>query len=97
MKLPVVIALITNGLLTACSSNPETCEDITLATEQIQECKTLQGKIDAAKDKPIIRTELERRYQQNCVDMRYYRDSQQDAICGNKEEMQALEEKGVNN
>lgn len=97
MKLSVTIAVFLNGLLAACSSNPQTCEDITLATEQIQECKSLQQKINAAKDKPIIRTELERRYQKNCVEMRYYRESQQDAICGNKEEMQALEEEGVNN
>ncbi|WP_286233604.1 hypothetical protein [Thalassotalea sediminis] len=97
MKLPLSLALGVNVLLSACSSNQQTCEDITVATEQIQQCQSLQRQIVAAKDKPIIRTELERRYQQDCVEIRYYRESHQDAICGNKKEMQTLKKEGVDN
>lgn len=77
-------------LLSACSSNNNVCEDITLATEQIQECQVLQRQIVRAKDKPIIRTELERRYEQDCVNIRYYRDEHQNAICGNKKKIGEL-------
>jgi hypothetical protein len=71
-------------MLTGCSSHDDTCEDITLASEQIQQCQALHRQIINTKGKPIIRTELERRYQQDCIDIRYYRDEKQSAICGNK-------------
>ena len=77
--------------LTACSSNNDTCEDITLASEQIQQCQVLHRQIVSAKGKPLIRTELERRYQQDCIDVRYYRDEKQLAICGNKHKTKEIE------
>ncbi len=77
-----VLILIT--ILVGCSSTDNSCEDITLATEQIHECKSLQRQIANSKEQPLIRTELERRYQVDCIDMRYYRDDKQTAICGNK-------------
>ncbi|SEK95209.1 hypothetical protein SAMN05216262_10478 [Colwellia chukchiensis] len=70
-------------LFSACSSNVS-CEDVRLASEQIQQCQALQKQISNAKNKPLIRTELERRYQQDCVDIRYYRDDKQAGVCGNK-------------
>ena len=70
--------------LTSCTSSENVCEDVTLASEQMRQCQTLQRKIIQAKGKPLIRTELDRRYQQDCLDLRYYRDEQQMAICGNK-------------
>ena len=70
--------------LTSCSSSENVCEDVTLASEQMQQCQKLHRQIIRAKGKPLIRTELERRYQQDCLDLRYYRDEQQAAICGNK-------------
>jgi hypothetical protein len=78
----VVIPFIT--LLAGCSSVHTVCEDITLASEQIQECQALHKRIINAKGDIIIRTELERRYQQDCIDIRYYRDEKEAAICGNK-------------
>jgi hypothetical protein len=66
----------------SCSFNDNQCEDVTLASEQIQACQSLQKKIAQAKGKPILRTELERRYQQDCIDVRYYRDDHQTAVCG---------------
>ena len=57
---------------------------MTLASEQIQECQALHKRIINTKGDVIIRTELERRYQQDCIDIRYYRDEKQAAICGNK-------------
>lgn len=67
-----------------CSSHDSICEDVTLASEQIQQCQSLHKKIINAKNKPIIRTELERRYQQDCIDIRFYRDDKQAGVCGNK-------------
>ncbi len=71
-------------VLVGCSSNDDACEDVTLASEQIQQCQALHRQIINAKGQPLIRTELERRYQQDCIDVRYYRDEKQLAICGNK-------------
>ncbi|MBL4822540.1 MAG: hypothetical protein JKX90_03315 [Colwellia sp.] len=76
--------------LSGCSSNDNTCEDITLASEQIQQCQILHRQIINAKGKPLIRTELERRYQQDCIDIRYYRDEKQSAICGNKKRVEEI-------
>lgn len=78
--------------LTACATQENACEDVTIASEQIQACEQLQRQITNAKGKPVIRTELERRYQQDCIDIRYYRDDKQAAICGNKERIKALRE-----
>ncbi|WDE12318.1 hypothetical protein [Thalassomonas haliotis] len=74
-------------ILSGCATQEKACEDITLVSEQIQQCQALQRQIAKAKGKPILRTELERRYQQDCVDIRYYRDEHQIAICGNKEKI----------
>jgi hypothetical protein len=84
MKLSFFSVIFSVLFLAACSSNNETCEDITLASEQIQQCQALHRQIVNAKGQPLIRTELERRYQQDCIDIRYYRDEKQLAICGNK-------------
>ncbi len=80
---------VISGLLlfSACSSNTNSCEDVTLASEQVQQCQSLHKQIINAKNKPIMRTELERRYQQDCIDIRYYRDDKQAGICGNKAEV----------
>ena len=75
-----------------CSSNGNTCEDITLASEQIQQCQALHRQIVNTKGQPLIRTELERRYQQDCIDIRYYRDEKQLAICGNKQKIEKIRE-----
>ncbi len=73
--------------ISACGSNNNACEDVTLASEQVQQCQSLHKQIINAKNKPLLRTELERRYQQDCIDIRYYRDDKQSAICGNKAEV----------
>jgi len=90
MKYPLFLATYIAVLLTGCSSSDNTCEDITLATEQIQQCQALHRQIVNAKGKPLIRTELERRYQQDCIDIRYYRDEKQSAICGNKHRLEEI-------
>jgi hypothetical protein len=84
MKYTLYLATFINVFLFGCSSNDQVCEDITLASEQIKQCQILHRQITNTKGKPIIRTELERRYQQDCIDIRYYRDEKQSAICGNK-------------
>lgn len=71
-------------VLSACANKEQACEDVILAAEQQQQCVALQRQIAKAKDKPILRTELERRYQADCVDIRYYRDDKDIAVCGNK-------------
>lgn len=84
--LAACIAIVLSG----CSSNDNDCENITLASEQIQQCQALHRQIINAKGKPLIRTELERRYQQDCIDIRYYRDEKQSAICGNKDRVKEI-------
>ncbi len=79
-------------LLASCSSSDNACEDITLASEQIQQCQALHRQITNAKGQPLIRTELERRYQKDCIDIRYYRDDQQLAKCGNKQRVEKIRE-----
>jgi len=91
MNLTILSTIALTFALTACSSNDNTCEDITLASEQIQQCQALQRQIVNAKGQTLIRTELERRYQQDCIDVRYYRDEKQLAICGNKHKAPEIE------
>jgi hypothetical protein len=86
LVLPVVV------MLASCSSVENACEDVTLASEQIQECQSLHKQIVNAKGDILIRTELERRYQQDCIDIRYYRDERQAAICGNKHKIEQARE-----
>jgi hypothetical protein len=87
MKPIYIFSALTVLTLNGCSSMENSCEDITVASEQIHECQTLQRQIAYSKNKPLVRTELERRYQADCIDIRYYRDDKQAAICGNKHEM----------
>ena len=84
-KLVVIVSSVV--FFSACSSSNNACEDVTIASEQIQQCQSLHKQIINTKNKPIIRTELERRYQQDCIDIRYYRDDKQTAVCGNKKEV----------
>jgi len=92
MKKSIYLTLISVTIFTGCSSSDDVCEDITLASEQIQQCQVLQRQITQAKGKPLIRTELERRYQTDCIDVRYYRDDQQSAICGNKQNLEEIKQ-----
>ncbi|MGJ8691545.1 MAG: hypothetical protein ACSHW0_03620 [Thalassotalea sp.] len=97
-----VFPLIVIITLSACAAQEPACEDAVVAAEQIQQCQQLQRQIVKAKDKPIVRTELERRYQADCIDVRYYRDDQQSAICDNKKQINKAiadhkESKEVNN
>lgn len=86
----IYITLSLGCLVTlGCSSHVNVCEDIAVASEQVQQCQSLQRQIVQAKGKPILRTELERRYEQDCTNLRYYRDDQQNAICGNKGKIQS--------
>jgi hypothetical protein len=80
----------------ACSSTDKACENIEQKNEQLEQCQQLQKQIETAKTKSaILRTELERRYQQDCVDLRYYRDQHQEAVCDNKAKIQHLDNKPV--
>ncbi len=84
ITLPITLTLTLAG----CTSSDEVCEDVTLAAEQIQACQALKRQITRVNGQSIIlRTELERRYQQDCINIRYYRDDQQTAICGNKHKL----------
>lgn len=87
MKKTIILSTAVFLLLSACSSNDNVCEDVAVASEQVQQCQSLQRQIVQAKGQPIIRTELERRYEQDCINLRYYRDDQQSAICGNKDKI----------
>lgn len=82
-----VISVGAIALLASCATQEVACEDARVASEQHQQCISLQRQIVKAKGQPILRTELERRYQTDCVDVRYYRDDQQIAVCGNKQKI----------
>jgi len=92
MNKSVFLALPLSILLASCSSSNDACEDITIASEQIQQCQALHRQIVNAKGDILIRTELERRYQQDCIDIRYYRDDRQTAICGNKHKKEEIKD-----
>ena len=91
MKLSFCTLFVGMLFFSGCASHEEICEDVTLASEQIQQCQTLHRQIIKAKGQPLIRTELERRYQKDCIDVRYYRDEKQLAICGNKHKEKEIE------
>ncbi len=82
--LSIIMLSTFTTLLAGCAASKNACEDITLATEEARQCQALQRQIDEAKGKPLIRTELERRYQKDCVDVRFYRDDKQPKICESK-------------
>lgn len=92
MKFHFFSAISLTFMLMGCSSSGDVCEDVTLASEQVQQCQALHRQIVSAKGQPLIRTELERRYQQDCIDIRYYRDEKQQAICGNKHKTEEIKE-----
>ncbi|WP_068544799.1 hypothetical protein [Thalassotalea crassostreae] len=70
------------------------CEEIQFTADQQHQCTQLQREIVRAKDSPIIRTELERRFEQDCTNIRYYRDDKTDDRCIHKDaEIIATEEK----
>ncbi|WP_448565586.1 hypothetical protein [Thalassotalea ganghwensis] len=77
-KTVAIVAMISAS---GCSMTEPPCEDILIAKEQLQECQLLQTKISQAKQRPILRTELERRYQESCVDVRFYRDEHDSTLC----------------
>ncbi|WNC73013.1 hypothetical protein RGQ13_03250 [Thalassotalea psychrophila] len=84
---PITIAFITTTLLSQAGCaffEDDPCEDITFSSEQQADCAQLQRRIVNAKGNPIKRTELERRYEQDCVNLRYYRDDQTQKRCENQ-------------
>lgn len=91
MNIKTLCSLVIVITVSGCATQQDPCEDIRIAKEQLKQCQSLQNQIKEASGKPIHRTELERRYQESCIDIRYYRDEHQDAICGNKEEMKKIE------
>ncbi len=90
MNKSIVLSLFVVTFLASCSSADNACEDVTLASEQIQECQSLHKRIINSKGDVLIRSELERRYQQDCIEIRYYRDEKQAAICGNKHKIKEV-------
>ncbi len=94
MKESLLLAFSVLFVLTSCSSVDDACEDVTLASEQIQQCQSLHKQIVMATS-VLVRTELDRRYQQDCIDIRYYRDEKQAAICGNKHKTQEIRQTAI--
>ncbi|TRX53488.1 hypothetical protein [Thalassomonas sp. M1454] len=87
------IALVSTVLLTqvGCSFfQPDPCDEITFSSEQQAECSQLQRQIVNAKNEPIKRTELQRRYELDCVNLRYYRDDMSSDRCENPESVDVI-------
>jgi len=89
MKKLVLLTATITLVIAGCATSENTCEDVTLVSEQAQQCQALQRQITNSKDKPLIRTVLERRYQKDCVDIRYYRDEKHPKICDDKKSTNA--------
>lgn len=64
--------------------NNEQCENLSEVSKQQQQCTALKKKITENSNKPLLKSELERRYQADCVDVRYYRDDQESKTCEDK-------------
>jgi hypothetical protein len=94
-KFAVLVALIFS--LGGCAFNEQPCEDVVDISEQLEQCQQLQRKIMAAKDQTFIRSELERRYQEDCVELRFYRDEHKDGVCQNKQAVNELKKEVIKN
>lgn len=77
-------------VMSGCVSQENACRDITEISEKAQQCESLRKQIDQSKDSPLKLTELDRRYQLECIDMLYYRSDKQEAVCENKEQIEAI-------
>ncbi|QOL26031.1 hypothetical protein LP316_01610 [Thalassotalea sp. LPB0316] len=77
-----IIALcLTTAFLAGCSTTPERCEDPQEVEKQVQQCNLLRKQMQEAKGQPMRLQELERRFQTDCVESRYYRDNYEDKVC----------------
>ncbi|MBC3764267.1 hypothetical protein [Neptunicella marina] len=65
--------------LVSCAQQPQRCEDILVIKEQQLECKKLQFQIKNNTNPQQV-LEAQRRFDENCADLRYYRD-QFDTVC----------------
>ncbi|GAB3016167.1 hypothetical protein [Bowmanella dokdonensis] len=65
--------------LTACSSNPNPCEKILEVKQQEQQCAEWR-KVMMDSRYPQQALTAKKRYEEACLDLRYYRD-QYDTIC----------------
>lgn len=72
------------GLTTGCASQSNLCEDILEVKAQAQQCEVLQKAIRNPKN-PQMALTARQRYENECVNFRYYRDDY-DTICKNGEQ-----------
>lgn len=89
----ITTAFISTILLTQVGCTffqPDPCDEITFSSEQQSECSNLQRQIVNAKNEPIKRTELQRRYELDCVNLRYYRDDMSSDRCENPESVDVI-------
>ena len=86
MKILICISACAVLLLSSCSFNEKACEDVNEIAIQALKCQVLQNDINSLRggSNVLTRTELERRYEQNCLELRFSRDEMQPAICDNK-------------
>lgn len=70
--------------LSACSIKNEQCEKLSEISKQQKQCVLLKKRIIDNSNEPLLKSELERRYQIDCVDVRYYRDDQNIDTCEDK-------------
>jgi hypothetical protein len=91
----VAAAAFLIALLAGCATKEQACEDVTLVVEQTKQCQSLNKQMKEHEKHTLIWTELQRRYQQDCIDGRYYRNDKQDAICENKNNIEKVEDKKI--
>jgi hypothetical protein len=81
----ITLLLLTVVGLSGCAASNQVCEDVTEVAEQMKACEILQHQIAGLSNHPLMKTELERRYQKECTEMRYYRSDKNPVICQNKD------------
>lgn len=86
MKFFPLISACVVLLISGCSFNDDACEDVNEIARQASQCQALQREINSLRGNGnvIARSELERRYEKDCIELRFYRDEKQPAICENK-------------
>ncbi len=80
----LAVLVIVIPALSNCASNSSPCEEIVEVNRQIKECKELK-KLMHDKNHPQQALTARKRYEEACVNLRYYRD-EYDTICKKNEQ-----------
>ncbi len=85
MKYFPVAAALAMSLISACTHTTRRCEEIEDVIAQRQECEDLERRIKQT-DSVVVRTNLQNVYDEQCVNLRFYRDGfDDDQVCSSQQ------------